>query len=113
MLADGESLSQHAALAAQRALGMAGVGPADVDLIILCTSSPDDLFGSACQARSSSGALASAFRRIWHPALHAALCKGCGSAECQPSPSPRSVVIAGRAVATRDAWHAGTLWRGV
>ena len=49
VLASGESLSQHAALAAQRALDMAGVAAADVDLIILCTSSPDDLFGSACQ----------------------------------------------------------------
>lgn len=61
MLAEGESLSQHAALASQRALEMAGIAAEDVDLIILATSSPDDLFGSACQARegSSSGALVS------------------------------------------------------
>lgn len=48
MLAEGESLSQHAAAAAQRALDMARINAADVDLIILATSSPDDLFGSAC-----------------------------------------------------------------
>ena len=54
VLADGESLSQHAALAAQRALDMAGIAAADVDLIILCTSSPDDLFGSACQVRCAA-----------------------------------------------------------
>ena len=51
MLAEGESLSQHAAVASQRALEMAGIAAEDVDLIILATSSPDDLFGSACQAR--------------------------------------------------------------
>jgi 3-oxoacyl-[acyl-carrier-protein] synthase III len=49
-MAEGESLSQHAAAASQRALDMAGVAAKDVDLIILATSSPDDLFGSACQA---------------------------------------------------------------
>lgn len=49
MLAEGESLSQHAATASQRALEMAGVAAEDVDLVILATSSPDDLFGSACQ----------------------------------------------------------------
>lgn len=52
VLANGESLSQHAATAAQRALEMAGIAAADVDLIILATSSPDDLFGSACQVPS-------------------------------------------------------------
>lgn len=51
MLAEGESLSQHAATAAQRALDMAGIAAADVDLIVLSTSSPDDLFGSACQVQ--------------------------------------------------------------
>ena len=48
-MAEGESLSQHAATASQRALEMAGVAAEEVDLIILATSSPDDLFGSACQ----------------------------------------------------------------
>lgn len=48
-MAEGESLSQHAAAASQRALEMAGVAAEEVDLIILATSSPDDLFGSACQ----------------------------------------------------------------
>ena len=48
-MAEGESLSQHAATASQRALEMAGVAAEEIDLIILATSSPDDLFGSACQ----------------------------------------------------------------
>lgn len=51
ILSEGESLGQHAAAAAQRALEMAGVSAADVDMVILSTSSPDDIFGSACQVR--------------------------------------------------------------
>ena len=35
--------------AAQKALEMAEVHPSDVDLVLLCTSTPDDLFGSAPQ----------------------------------------------------------------
>ena len=53
-MAEGESLSQHAAAASQKALEMAGVAAEEVDLIILATSSPDDLFGSACQVHSAS-----------------------------------------------------------
>ena len=49
MLAEGESLAGHAVTAAQQALAMAGVAGADVDMIVLATSSPDDAFGSACQ----------------------------------------------------------------
>lgn len=56
VLAQGESLSQHAATAAQRALDMAGIAAADLDLIVLSTSSPDDLFGSACQVQALIGA---------------------------------------------------------
>ena len=44
-----ETLSDHAAKASQQALDMAGIHAEDVDLIILATSSPDDLFGSACR----------------------------------------------------------------
>ena len=44
-----ETLSDHAAKASQQALDMAGIAAEDVDLIILATSSPDDLFGSACR----------------------------------------------------------------
>ena len=44
-----ETLSDHAAIASQQALDMAGIHADDVDLIILATSSPDDLFGSACR----------------------------------------------------------------
>ncbi len=33
---------------------MAGVTAADVDIVLLATSSPDDIFGSASQARPSS-----------------------------------------------------------
>lgn len=75
ILGAGESLSEHAARAGTRALEMAGAPPwtssdllscrwqarhtdshcvagataADVDMVILATSSPDDVFGSACQ----------------------------------------------------------------
>ena len=44
-----ETLSDHAAKASQQALEMAGIAAEEVDLIILATSSPDDLFGSACR----------------------------------------------------------------
>jgi 3-oxoacyl-[acyl-carrier-protein] synthase III len=42
--------------AASRALAQAQLDPADVDLIILATSTPDDLFGSACQIQAEIGA---------------------------------------------------------
>ena len=51
-----ESLSQLSAIAAQQAISMAGIAPVDVDLIILATSTPDDLFGSACKVQSLIGA---------------------------------------------------------
>jgi 3-oxoacyl-[acyl-carrier-protein] synthase III len=51
-----ESLSQLSAQAAQRALAMAGITAADIDLIILATSTPDDLFGSAAQVQHLIGA---------------------------------------------------------
>lgn len=52
ILGKNESLSDHAAKASQRALDMAGIPADEVDLIILATSSPDDLFGSACKVCS-------------------------------------------------------------
>lgn len=57
ILGRNENLSDHAAKSAQLALEMAGVAPEDVDMILLATSSPDDLFGSACQVivRSAGG----------------------------------------------------------
>jgi 3-oxoacyl-[acyl-carrier-protein] synthase III len=42
--------------AAQNALEMAGVSAADLDLIILATSTADDLFGSASQIQADLGA---------------------------------------------------------
>ena len=51
-----ESLSQISARAAQQALSMAGITATELDLIILATSTPDDLFGSACQIQSLIGA---------------------------------------------------------
>lgn len=49
ILGKDETLSDHAARSAQQALDMAGISAEEVDLIILATSSPDDLFGSACR----------------------------------------------------------------
>jgi len=56
LAASQESLSAIARVAAQQALDMAGVAPPDVDLIILATSTPDDLFGSASVIQAQLGA---------------------------------------------------------
>ena len=45
----GETLGGLSVKAAQRALEMAQVRPEDVDLVLFCTSTPDDLFGGAGQ----------------------------------------------------------------
>lgn len=42
--------------AAKNAIAQANLTPTDVDLIILATSTPDDLFGSACQIQQEIGA---------------------------------------------------------
>lgn len=51
-----ESLSAIATKASHHALAMAGITPVDLDLIILATSTPDDLFGSACHIQAQLGA---------------------------------------------------------
>lgn len=51
-----ESVTTIATQAAQGALVMAGLSPMDLDLIILATSTADDLFGSASQIQSELGA---------------------------------------------------------
>ena len=51
-----ESLTQLASAAAKNAIAMAGITPQDIDLILLATSTPDDLFGSACQIQGEIGA---------------------------------------------------------
>lgn len=51
-----ESLSQLSAVAAKNAIAMSGISPVDLDLIILATSTPDDLFGSACRIQGLIGA---------------------------------------------------------
>ncbi len=51
-----ESLSQLSAIAANQAIAMAEISPTDIDLIILATSTPDDMFGSACKIQGLIGA---------------------------------------------------------
>ncbi|MBE9047533.1 ketoacyl-ACP synthase III [Pleurocapsales cyanobacterium LEGE 10410] len=51
-----ESLSQLSAVAAKKAIAMAGLSPKDIHLIVLATSTPDDLFGSACKIQGLIGA---------------------------------------------------------
>lgn len=50
------SLAQLGAEAATKALAMAGVAPEEVDLILLATSTPDDLFGTASVIQARLGA---------------------------------------------------------
>ncbi|TVQ46608.1 MAG: ketoacyl-ACP synthase III [Gloeocapsa sp. DLM2.Bin57] len=51
-----QSLASIAATAAQSALSMAKISPEAIDLIILATSTTDDLFGSASKIQSLIGA---------------------------------------------------------
>ena len=52
----GETITTLAARAARAALDHAGWEPQDVDLILLATSSPDDLFGTAPRVQAAIGA---------------------------------------------------------
>ena len=51
-----ESLNELSGLAAERALAMAGWSADSLDLIVLATSTPDDLFGSAPRLQARLGA---------------------------------------------------------
>jgi len=52
----GETLTSLATGAARKALDHAGWGPEELDLILLATSSPDDLFGTAPRIQGALGA---------------------------------------------------------
>ncbi|MCC5642069.1 beta-ketoacyl-ACP synthase 3 [Nostoc sp. CHAB 5824] len=51
-----ESLSGLATAASSQAIAASGIKAEDLDLILLATSTPDDLFGSACQVQAQLGA---------------------------------------------------------
>lgn len=53
---EGESLKALASIAGAKAIEMAGIKAYDLDLILLATSTPDDLFGTACQIQAELGA---------------------------------------------------------
>ncbi len=53
---EGDSIVSLGAAAAQQALEMAGVAAADIDMVLLATSTPDDLYGSACLIQAKIGA---------------------------------------------------------
>ncbi|KAK4485572.1 hypothetical protein RD792_008215 [Penstemon davidsonii] len=55
ILSRNESLTSLGTEAAKKALEMAKVDPDDVDLVLLCTSTPDDLFGGAPQIQKALG----------------------------------------------------------
>ncbi|KAK9151143.1 hypothetical protein Syun_009452 [Stephania yunnanensis] len=55
ILSGKDSLTGLAAAAAKNALQMAKVEPDDVDLVLMCTSTPEDLFGSAPQIQRALG----------------------------------------------------------
>jgi 3-oxoacyl-[acyl-carrier-protein] synthase III len=51
-----ESLSVLATAASSQAIAAAGIKATDIDLILLATSTPDDLFGTACRIQAQLGA---------------------------------------------------------
>lgn len=55
VLSGKESLTSLAVEASKKALQMAQVDPDDVDLVLMCTSTPEDLFGSAPQVQKALG----------------------------------------------------------
>jgi len=50
-----QRLSTLSSTAALQALTMSGLSPTDIDLILMCTSSPDDLFGDATTVQAALG----------------------------------------------------------
>lgn len=56
LLGEQSSLGELAAAAAKKAIASAKLQPEDIDLIILATSTPDDLFGSAAKVQALIGA---------------------------------------------------------
>jgi 3-oxoacyl-[acyl-carrier-protein] synthase-3 len=55
VIAGKDTLTSLATEAARKALEMAEVEPNDVDLVLLCTSTPEDLFGGAPQIQKALG----------------------------------------------------------
>ncbi|XP_015901108.3 beta-ketoacyl-[acyl-carrier-protein] synthase III A, chloroplastic [Ziziphus jujuba] len=55
VLSGKDSLTALAVEAAEKALQMAQVDPDDVDLVLMCTSTPEDLFGNAPQIQKALG----------------------------------------------------------
>jgi 3-oxoacyl-[acyl-carrier-protein] synthase III len=51
-----DSIASLGAAAAQQAIEMAGIAVADIDMVLLATSTPDDLYGSACLIQAKIGA---------------------------------------------------------
>jgi len=52
----GQSLSDLASEAGRRAIAMSGIEAEQIDLVVLATSTPDDLFGSAARIQHQVGA---------------------------------------------------------
>lgn len=50
-----ETIKTLASDAAKQALDMSGLSPDDIDLVMCCTSSPDDMFGDATSVAASLG----------------------------------------------------------
>ncbi|XP_021901918.1 3-oxoacyl-[acyl-carrier-protein] synthase III, chloroplastic [Carica papaya] len=55
VLSGKDNLTGLAVEAATKALKMAEVDPADIDLVLMCTSTPEDIFGSAPQIQKALG----------------------------------------------------------
>ncbi|CAM6097198.1 unnamed protein product [Calypogeia fissa] len=55
VLSEDETVTSLAVESSKKALEMAKLNPEDVDLILLCTSTPDDLFGSAPEVQRQLG----------------------------------------------------------
>lgn len=55
VLSDGETITSLSVESSRKALEMANLEPEDIDLVLLCTSTPDDLFGSAPQIQRELG----------------------------------------------------------
>ncbi|CAN0141042.1 unnamed protein product [Ascophyllum nodosum] len=56
ILSPGQGISDLAIDAAKKALSLAGIDGKDIDLVVMATSSPDDMFGDACLVARAVGA---------------------------------------------------------